>query len=122
MAGRTLNRTRPCNPSNRIDDRRPSSTSQSTRIQELADYGTKSQHRLPEDEGTGLIWRLLSLTRFEERDGGVYVEVEAVVLSRDTPASMRWFVSPIVRRVAKTSLITLLQETRNAVQSSVKQA
>ena len=35
------------------------------------------QRTLPEDHGTGLIWRLSSITRLEERDGGVYAELEA---------------------------------------------
>jgi len=49
----------------------------------------KARQLGPEGEGTGLIWR-----RFEERDGGVYVEVEAIALSRDVPASLRWLVEP----------------------------
>jgi len=55
----------------------------------------KNQHELPADVGTGLIWRLTSITRFEERDGGVYVELEAIALSRDIPASLHWIVAPI---------------------------
>jgi hypothetical protein len=72
---------------------------------------------LPEDQGTGLIWRLFGITRFEERDGGVYVEVEAIALSRDVPASVRWLVEPLIRHVAKASLINSLQQTRDAVHS-----
>ena len=70
---------------------------------------------MPENEGSGLIWRLFGITRFEERDGGVYVELEAIVLSRDIPASLRWLIEPIVRRVAKGSLAISLQQTRDAV-------
>jgi hypothetical protein len=73
---------------------------------------------LPEDEGTGLICRLFGVARFEERDGGVYVEIEAIALSRDVPASLRWLIDPIVRRVAKASLINFLQQTRAAVHSN----
>ena len=61
------------------------SISDSTRIQEIADYDTPLEHMLPENHGTGLIWRLHSVTRFEERDGGVYIQLEAVALSRDIP-------------------------------------
>ena len=45
--------------------------SDATRIQEIADYDTPNPRELPENHGTGLIWRLHSITRFEERDGGV---------------------------------------------------
>jgi hypothetical protein len=102
----------------RVNDRRRYSIAQTIRVQEIAEYGATGQHVLPEGEGTGLIWRLFGVTRFEERDGGVYVEVEAIALSRDVPASLRWLVEPIARRVAKDSLVTALQQTRDAVNSN----
>jgi hypothetical protein len=93
------------------------SITDATRIREIADYDEPSQHELPENHGTGLIWQLHSLTRLEERDGGVYVEIEAVALSRDIPAALRWMVEPIVRRVSRSSLMTSLQQTRTAVRA-----
>ncbi len=90
---------------------------EATRIQEIEKYGTPAEHVLREDEGTGLIWRALTITRFEERDGGVYIEVEAIVLSRDVPRALRWAITPIVRRVSKDSLITSLRQTDRAVHS-----
>lgn len=104
----------------RVNEQRWYSVSESTRIQEIAGYGTGDQHKLPEDEGTGLIWRTYSITRFEERDGGVYIEVEAIVLSRDIPISLGWIAAPIVRRVSRESLITSLRQTRDAVCSAAK--
>jgi hypothetical protein len=101
-----------------VDERRWYSVSRTTRIQEIQNYGTPDQRMLREDEGSGLIWRLFSVTRFEERDGGVYVEIEAMALSRDIPASLRWMVEPIVRRVSRSSLITSLQQTENAVHAT----
>ena len=100
-----------------IDGHRWLSITDATRIQEIAEYGTPSQHLLPENHGTGLIWRLHTITRFEERDGGVYIEVEAIALSRDIPAGLRWVVEPIVRRVSRSSLATSLQQTEAAVRS-----
>jgi hypothetical protein len=88
------------------------------RASRITGYGAAGQHTLPEDEGAGLIWRLFGVTRFEERDGGVYVEIEAIALSRDVPASLRWLIDPMVRRVAKASLINSLQQTRDAVHSN----
>jgi hypothetical protein len=101
----------------RINDHRWCSVTDVTRLQEIADYDTPSQHILPENHGMGLIWRLHSITRFEERDGGVYIEVEAIALSRDIPAALRWVVEPIVRRVSRASLATSLQQTEAAVRS-----
>ncbi len=88
------------------------------RVQEIEDYGQASEHKLPSGEGSGYIWRLHAITRYEEGDGGVYMEIEAIALSRDIPAAMRWAVDPIVRRVSKGSLVTSLRQTQDAVGSS----
>ncbi len=101
----------------RLDDRRGYSVSRTTRIQEVEDYGSPAEHALREGEGRGILWRLFAITRFLERDGGVYIEIEAIALSRDIPVSLRWLVDPIVRRVSRTSLVTSLQQTEDAVRS-----
>jgi hypothetical protein len=102
----------------RLDDRRSYSVSETTRVQEIEDYGQPGEHRIPEGEGGGLIWKLYSIARFEQRDGGVYVELEAIALSREIPAALRFFVDPIVRRVSRNSLFTSLQQTGQAVNSA----
>jgi hypothetical protein len=89
----------------------------STRVQEIRNYGHPSETKLPPDEGTGYIWRIYSVARFEERDGGVYMELEAMALSRDIPAMLRWAVDPIVRRVSKNAMLTSLRQTAEAVGS-----
>ncbi len=103
----------------RVDDRRWYSISNTTHIREVDKFGTPEQHTLPEDEGTGLIWRLTSITRLEERDGGVYAELEAIALSRDIPAALRFFVTPIVRRVSRDSLAVSLHQTKVAIDAGM---
>jgi hypothetical protein len=102
----------------RVDGRRMYSMTQAKRIQEIADYGTAKQHTLPEGEGTGLIWRLFSVSRFEEREDGLYIETEAMALSRDIPSALRLVVEPIVRRVSREALETALRQTANAARAS----
>jgi hypothetical protein len=102
----------------RVDDQHWYGISNTTHIVELDKFGTPEQHTLPEDQGTGLIWRLSSITRLEERDGGVYAELEAIALSRDIPVAFRVFVTPIVRRVSKDSLATSLHQTKVAIDAS----
>jgi hypothetical protein len=99
----------------RVDDRRWYGMSNTIHTQEIDHFGTPEQRTLPEDTGSGLIWRLSSITRLEERDGGVYAELEALALSRDIPAEFRLIVTPIVRRVSRDSLITSLDETKKAI-------
>jgi hypothetical protein len=74
--------------------------------------------------GDGRSWktRLFGITRYVERDGGVHIELEAIGLSRDIPASLRWLVEPVVRRVSRGSLLTSLQQTENAVRLRVELA
>ena len=103
----------------RVDERRWYSVSNTVHIQEVDKFGTQEQRTLPEDRGTGLIWRLSSITRLEERDGGVYAELEAIALSRDIPAAFRLFVTPIVRRVSRDSLATSLHQTKVAIDESM---
>src|SRR6266446_4039929 len=93
--------------------------SYSTRVQEIKDNGQRDSHKLPTDEGHGYIWRLYSLTKFEERDGGVYIVVEAIALSRDVSASVRWFTKPVLERVSRNSMSTILRLTRDAVRSNI---
>ena len=87
----------------------------SVRVQEIEDYGKPTEHKLPPDRGSGYIWRACSFTRYEERDGGVYIEVQLIGLSREIPVSFRWIVNPVVNRLSRNSLSTSLQQTRDAV-------
>ena len=91
----------------------------STRVQEIENYGRPNEHLLPPDHGRGFIWRLHSITRYEERDGGVYVEMEAIALSRDIPAAVRWFVAPAIARFSQSEIMTSLRQTREAVTAVV---
>jgi len=99
----------------KIDDRRWYSTTHTTRVQEVRHYGRPDEEDLPPDHGSGYVWRLYSVARFEQRDGGTYVEVEAIALSRDIPTALRWVVNPIVRRVSRNSMLVSLQQMKQAV-------
>lgn len=88
----------------------------STRIQEIQDYGHAGTRKLPPDEGHGYTWRFYGIARFEERDGGVYVELEAIGLTADVSA-ISWALKPFVERVSRDAMSVLLEQTREAVQS-----
>ena len=99
----------------RWNENRCYSISYSTRIREVENYGLSDQHEAASNTGRGLIWRLYSISPFEQRDGGVYIELETVALSRDVPGALRWVVDPIVRRTARSSMQVSLQKTGGAV-------
>jgi hypothetical protein len=100
-----------------LDELRWYSTAHTTRVQEIRHYGRSDEQELPPNQGSGYIWRLYSLARFEERDGGVYIELEAIALSRDIPVTVRWIADPIVRRVSRNTLLISLQQMEDAVRS-----
>ncbi|MGB7556761.1 MAG: hypothetical protein WBM04_20515 [Candidatus Korobacteraceae bacterium] len=99
----------------KLDERRWYTISHTTRLQDVENYGELSQRKLPPDQGHGYIWRIYNITRFEERDGGVYIEMEAIALSRDVPVGLRWLIDPVVRYLPKNSLTATLSQTRDAV-------
>jgi hypothetical protein len=94
------------------------SVATTTEVREIVDYGQRSARLLPPDRGSGYIWRLRSMARMEERDGGVYVELEALALTRDIPGSVDWLVGPVIKRLSRNSVVTTLSQTRQAVASS----
>ncbi|HUO27711.1 MAG TPA: hypothetical protein VMU80_00735 [Bryobacteraceae bacterium] len=105
----------------RLDDHRMYSIAESTRIQEIEHYADAGAHLLPEGEGAGLMWRVDTITRFEEYEGGVLVQLEVMVLSRTVPGALCWMIDPIIRRVSRESLQLSLEQTRSAVQSALAQ-
>ncbi len=60
----------------------------------------------------GFLWRLNSYWRYEERAGGVMVELQSLTLSRDVPTLLRPIASPLVRRVARESMVRTLEALR----------
>ncbi|SRR6266571_1204609 len=101
----------------RVDRGRGYNIADTVRVQEIEHYGRSDERLLPAGTGKGFIWRLHSIARYEERDGGVYFELEAIALTRDIPGSVRWFVNPVVNHLSINSLSTTLQQTRDAVNS-----
>jgi hypothetical protein len=91
------------------------SRSVSTRIQEVGNAGEKDEYEKPAGNDGGFLWRLDSWWRFEERDGGVYVECESVSLTRDIPTGLGWLIKPFVTSIPRESLEMTMRSTRAAV-------
>ena len=89
--------------------------SHTTRISEVEHAGSPKETVLPPDTGFGFLWRLYSYWRFEEREGGVYVECRAISLTRDVPLGLGWIIEPIIQKLPKESLINTLAATRQAL-------
>ncbi|MGP8246405.1 MAG: hypothetical protein ACLQVN_18025 [Bryobacteraceae bacterium] len=100
-----------------LDGRRGYNIANTTRVREIESYGQNGERLLEPGQGNGFIWRLHSIARYEERDGGVYLELEAIALTRDIPLSLRWLANPVVSHLSIDSLTTSLRETRDAVRA-----
>lgn len=98
-----------------LDPTRWHSRSRTTRVAELENPGTPSEREKPVGRDNGFMWNLNSYWRFAERDGGVYVECQAVSLSRRVPAILSWLIGPIVNDLPKESLTDTLTATRSGV-------
>jgi hypothetical protein len=104
--------------SHSVDPKRGYGITEASGIQEIQGFGERDQRLLAPDTGSGFIWRIRSVSRYEERDGGVYLEIEALALTRDIPVSMRWLASPVINHLSINSLKMTLRQTRDAVRSS----
>jgi hypothetical protein len=92
--------------------------SQSQSIRQVEDAGKPTEHDLPEGEGSGFLWAMNSYWRMEERDGGVYMECDAVTLSRSVPFGLGALIDPILQSFAEESLKKTIEAKRQAVESS----
>jgi hypothetical protein len=88
------------------------SLSTSVRVQETGDYGKPGEHAFPVDRGPGYVWRTCTVTRLEQRDDGVYEEVEMIALSRGIPWAYRWLVQPLAERLPRNILVATLRRSR----------
>ncbi|MBI3483727.1 MAG: hypothetical protein HY012_01045, partial [Acidobacteria bacterium] len=53
--------------------------------------------------------------RYLERDGGTYIQLESVTLSRDIPVILDWLIRPFVEGVPRESVTFTLGTTRKAL-------
>ncbi len=101
----------------RLSRNRIASSSTSTRIAQLRDPSQPNGPEYPVGNDSGYLWRMNNYWRYEQKDGGVYMQVEAISLSRDVPPILGWFVRPIIRRVARETIAGLLEANRRAIQN-----
>jgi hypothetical protein len=103
-----------------VDANKVYSNSISTRIAEVKDPAKPEGEELPVGAGHGYLWRLNTYWRFEEKDGGVYLQCEALSLTRDIPTGLGWLLKPLVMSIPKQSLNRALGQTRNVVIEETK--
>jgi hypothetical protein len=98
-----------------IDATHCRSESRTMKIAEVDDFGKRGAHEMPPGTGHGFLWKLDTFWRFQERDGGTWIECEAISLTRDIPTGLGWLIQPIIRSLPQESLENTLRETANAL-------
>ncbi len=98
-----------------VDSTHCHSLSYSTRIAEIENADRPDEREKPVGHDGGFLWGINSWWRFEERDGGVYVECESVSLTRDIPTGLGWLIRPFITGIPKESLQMTLGSTRSAL-------
>jgi hypothetical protein len=98
-----------------LDPTQVTSKAYSTRIAEVQKVGTSQEHELPVGNDHGYLWRMNNYWRVEQKDGGVYVQVESISLTRRVPVIIAWLVDPLIKSIPRSVLTQLLTATRKAV-------
>lgn len=98
-----------------IDATHAWSRSWTTRIQQVDHPGEAGEMLEPEGHDGGFLWRMNTYWRFEQRDGGTYVESQSVSLTRDILTGLGWLIGPYVTSVPRESLSFMLAATRKAI-------
>jgi hypothetical protein len=98
-----------------VDSTHAASISHSTRITEIENAGTPQERATSPNDNHGFLWRLNSYWRFYQADGGVYIQCNAIYLTRDVPAGLGWLAGPFIENVPRESLDFTLTATRKAL-------
>jgi hypothetical protein len=99
----------------RVDASHGYRRSRSTRIAELADVGKPTEHELPVGDDRGLLWRLNLDWSCQEENGGVFLQIELIALSRGVPAIIAWLANPYVQGIPQEYLEKVLQSMRSGL-------
>jgi hypothetical protein len=98
-----------------LDVRHGYSLSQSTHIAEIDGAGTASEHALSAADEHGFLWRLNTYWSYEERDRGLYLQIESVSLTRAIPSALGWAVRPYVESIPRESMEFTLRSACKAL-------
>jgi len=98
-----------------LDPMEGESRSHAVRIAEVEHPGQPDERERPLGDDGGFLWGMDSFWRYEERDGGLYLRLEVVSMSRDIPFAIRWLVGPFITSIPRDGIYNTLQATRRAL-------
>jgi hypothetical protein len=89
------------------------SRSMATKIAEIENPHSDNERERPEGHDRGFLWRMNSYWRYKQVEGGVIMECESITLSRSIPAVIKYFVNPLIKKVARESMNRTLNSMRD---------
>ncbi len=105
-----------------VDSAHCYSRSYSTRIAEVADADSPKEYEKPIGHDNGFLWRIYSYWRFEEKDGGMYVECESISLTRSLPPIIGVIIIKFVTEIPRESLQMTMGSTRSTLLARARAA
>lgn len=87
-------------------------------VRQVEHAGESRETRLRAGTGSGYLWRADALSKYLQRDGGVYVELDTIGLSRGYPPFFGWIIEPIARRLGRDSAAGSLNRLRIAANAT----
>ncbi len=91
------------------------SISRSTEVHEIEAAGKNNEHALDAAHDHGFLWRLTTYWTWREENGGLYLRIETLSLSRGIPTVLGWAFGPFVERVPRQSLEFTLRHVESAL-------
>jgi hypothetical protein len=71
--------------------------------------------QLSNDSTPEYVRGVVTIARYRHSNGGMYLEVETLTLSRDIPGAIKWMASPMVKHFAKQAMVETLERLRTRV-------
>lgn len=98
-----------------VDAKHAYCRSYSTKVTEVEDAGGPGEHERAVDNQNGFMWRMNTYWRFEETNGGLYLQCEAITLTRSVPVALRWLIEPYITSIPHESLNQTMNDTRDGL-------
>lgn len=96
-----------------LDPKHRYSISRSTKISEL----DSNRRAIKPAAEHGFLWRMNTYWSYEERDGGLYVQIETVSMTRSIPTGLGWVVGPFVQSIPRESMEFTLRSASKAIRA-----
>ena len=96
------------------------SISRSVHISEIESAGTRSERTLNSSGNHGFLWRQNTYWSYQQRDGGLVMQIDSVSLSRSIPPGLGWVVRPFVESVPRDSLEFTLHAICDALRKQAR--